>query len=494
MRRFGTLFLVIALTGVAVLSRASGADTLRWGRLGLVSVVPVDSTAWVAALDLEGRPVEPGSLEEGIRRGLHALARAGYPFAEARPGNFSFLGDLVTCIVVLDPGPRARLEALELPGARVTQPGTARRVAGVRPGAPYTGEEDARIGERLSRSGLFSRVGEAELVPGTAPDAVRLRVPVEEPPYTRFRGVLGVSGRDARLTGLLDLDLANIAGTGRAASGRWENRGEGLTRYSLRYREPWLPVVGIGLLGSLVHDVNESVYSYTNWEIVGDLLIAGQWTIRFGRGGARAVETMEVGVTGRAITEGYFLAGVDLDRRDSARNPEHGFHLTAESRRGTKTFTPDTMEVHLDRTRWELGGDGYRRVGRRWLGVLRGRFEYLDTPEDSVPRWDLVEVGGAGSLRGYREDQFLTLGTVILQGEWRLRQDERGSAIYAFADAGFIQEEGRGLGDLFDRFLLGTGLGIRQAKGPGILSLEYGIPTGESPLDGRLHLRLDAVF
>jgi outer membrane protein assembly factor BamA len=225
--------------------------------------------------------------------------------------------------------------------------------------------------------------------------------------------------------------------------------------------------------------------------MIGDMLLGDQWTVRFGRGGSRAVETIE-GAT--PVTEGYFLAGVDLDRRNSARNPERGYRITGESRRGTKTFTPDSVEVRIDRTRWLLSGETYQPVGRKWLGVLRAKFEFLETPEDSVPRWDEIAVGGANSLRGYREDQFLTLGSTILQGEWRLKQDNRGSALYAFADAGFIQEDGHRLSDLFDQFLLGTGLGIRQAKGPGILSLEYGIPKGSSPLEGRLHLRLDAVF
>jgi len=485
MRRALFVFLLLLLA-----HGRAGAGELKWGHLTLAASAPVDSVAWFRALDLEGRPVAGNSLEDALDRALHELARGGHPFAEAHPKGFALEGDRIRGTIVVDPGPRAHVEALELTGARVTQPKTALRMSGVKEGNTYTGEDDERVTERLSRSGLFTHVGSVEVVPGTSPDAVRLRVPVEESPYTRFRGLVGM-GKDAKVTGLLDIDLANIAGTARSATGRWENRGEGLTRYALRYREPWLPVIGIGLEGSLEHDVNENLYSYTKWEAIGDLLLGDQWTLRFGRGGSRAVETIE---GASPVTEGYFLAGIDLDRRNSARNPDHGYRLTGESRRGTKTFTPDSVEARIDRTHWLVAGETYQPVGRKWLGVLRGRFEFLQTPEDSVPRWDEIAVGGANSLRGYREDQFLTLGATVLQGEWRLRQDSRGSAVYAFADAGFIQEDGHRLNDLFDQFLLGAGLGIRQAKGPGILSLEYGIPKGSSPLEGRLHLRLDAVF
>jgi hypothetical protein len=222
-----------------------------------------------------------------------------------------------------------------------------------------------------------------------------------------------------------------------------------------------------------------SAYSYTIGVI--RIFLADQWTsasvagiARGGNGGS--------GVTGSPITDGYFLAGVELDRRDSARNPEGGFHLIAESRRGTKTFTPDTVEVHFARTRWELGGDGYRRFGRRWLGVLRGHFEFLDTPEDSVARWDQVEVGGASSLRGYREDQFLTLGTVILQavasapgrtrlGPLRLRRH------------GFIQEEVARSGICSTDSFSGSAWGF-ASQGPGSLAWNTESPRERAPWTG----------
>jgi hypothetical protein len=116
MRRCSSLGIALVLIGSASLAGPSGAETLRWGRLGVVGATPADSSAWIGAFDLEGRPVEPGSLEDGIRRGLHALARMGYPFAEARPGSFAVEGDLVIGSIELNPGPRAHLEDLELPG------------------------------------------------------------------------------------------------------------------------------------------------------------------------------------------------------------------------------------------------------------------------------------------------------------------------------------------------------------------------------------------
>jgi outer membrane protein insertion porin family len=489
-----TLFASVAACASAFAGAAQADEPLRWGKLRLVASAPIDSVAWGRVLDLEGRPVSDAPIGPALRRALAWLSEAGYPFAEASPGSFDLRDGRLEGTVTLDMGPMARVAGLLLPGGRVTRPATALRVAGVRIGEPYTGRQDRALAEALARSGLFLSVGEVKLSPGGVPDDVLLEVPVTEPPYTRFAGVLGVSGRDSRVTGLVDLDLANIAGTARRATGRWEDRGEGLSRFALSYHEPWLPLVPVGVQGSLAHDVNRSVYSYTKWELAASLDRPGGWRFQVGRGGTRAVETAsDLG----AISEGFYLVGVEWDRRNSLLVPTAGGRLFLESRRGQKSYTVarDSLDVRIDRTRWTAGAEAYRRAGRQWLLALRGSFEYLDTPEDSLARYDLFAVGGASSLRGYREEQFLTPGAWIVQAEWRWLADARGSALYLFTDAAFISpRRGQELRDSFRTFLLGTGVGVRQASKLGLLGIEYGVAKGESPLDGRIHLRLDAAF
>jgi outer membrane protein assembly factor BamA len=485
-------FLIPALLFGATSGTEAG-ERVVWGHVALETTAPVDTAAWFEALDLEGRPVESAPLDEAVMRALGTLARRGYPFAEARPGDFDYRDGRLVGSIRLDPGVRARIAGLQLDGAHVTRNKTALRLSGLRIGQPYTGVEDRKLRERLLRSGLFVSVGEVEIVPGMEADEIILKVSVKEPPFTRFRGVLGVSGRESGLTGLLDLDLGNIAGTAREATGRWENRGNGLTRYFLHYREPWLPIVPIGLSGDLSHDINEGVYSYTRWEIRGDLSWKNQWTITFGRGGSQAVQPLDP--LGRT-TEGFTMVGLGLDRRNSLLNPTAGFRLAMESRRGTKTFPlSDSVSVRVDRTRWSAAGEGYLRLNRRWLAAVMSRFDYLDTPEPVVPRYELYAVGGAASLRGYREEQFLTPAAWVVQSELRWLQDDQGSSLYLFGDAGFIAPRtSTRFSQTFDQFVVGTGVGVRQASKLGILGVEYGFAKGENVLDGRVHLRIDAMF
>ena len=250
-RRFGAgLAWVVSMLTVFLLAVSVSAgerEPLRWGRLHLAAPAWVDSTGWFSALDLAGRPVGESTLEAGLARALGWLSEQGYPFAEARPGSFVLRDGHVDGTVTLDPGVRARVAALVLRGATITRSSTALRIAGIRSGQPYTGTEDETAAQRLARSGLFASVGRVTLLPGTRPEDVILEVPVTEPAYTHFTGVLGTGGRNGRVTGLMDLSLRNIAGTAREAAARWEDRGDGLIRYRLHYREPWLPLVPIGV-------------------------------------------------------------------------------------------------------------------------------------------------------------------------------------------------------------------------------------------------------
>ena len=206
------------------------------------------------------------------------------------------------------------------------------------------------------------------------------------------------------------------------------------------------------------------------------------------------------------------------DRRGSGAN-QRGLHgggsgagpakLHPGSHRGVPAGDPEPARTksgsRRPRTPWRCGSTA--RGGRPTPGLspsrspLAGggpgpvRLLFLDSPEDTLPRYDLFAVGGATSLRGYREEQYLTPAAGILQVEWRWLQGEDGSALYLFTDAAFISpRQGRDQRDRFDTFLLGTGVGVRQASRLGILGVEYGVAKGENPLDGRVHLRLDTVF
>ena len=178
---------------------------------------------------------------DGVAAGLSAardvLIEAGYYAAEVGLDSLAVEDGAARAHIRVAPGSPAVVETLELPGATATRPSAAAAIAGLRAGARLTPARLAEARERLSGSGLFTSVGDPRLAAGTTPGGARVVIPVEEERSSRFEGALGVA-REGGVTGLVDLALGNIAGSGRAAGLRWFGPGNGRSEYAARRSQP----------------------------------------------------------------------------------------------------------------------------------------------------------------------------------------------------------------------------------------------------------------
>jgi outer membrane protein assembly factor BamA len=111
----------------------------------------------------------------------------------------------------------------------------------------------------------------------------------------------------------------------------------------------------------------------------------------------------------------------------------------------------------------------------------------------SVPEYDLFTMGGYGSLRGFREDEFRSrrLAWANLEIRYLIGME---SLIFAFYDHGLLETSPNRLKtDIF-----GVGAGIKLSTRLGILGIEYGLGYRDnklSPLDlGMVHIGLDVAL
>src|SRR5262249_5726044 len=141
---------------------------------------------------------------------------------------------------------------------------------------------DAR--ERLLASDLFVSVGEPRVLPGSDPGKARVSIPLEEWNANRFDGALGLASGGG-LTGVADLALGNIAGSGRSAGARWAGLGDGRSTYALRYREPAVLGKPVDLSFALDADVADSLYTQTHWSAAlgGSPVRRARATLGFGK-------------------------------------------------------------------------------------------------------------------------------------------------------------------------------------------------------------------
>jgi outer membrane protein insertion porin family len=443
----------------------------------------------------DGDAFSEDALAADVARLLDVCDEAGFPFASVSVGNFRVTSSgALSFDIHVDEGTRSSIERIEIDGDAALRPRALARLCGLEPGDAYDGRAVAEGRRRLLRSGFFSQVGEVEVLQGRTPDLVVLRVPARAARVNSAQGLAGYSGADDRVTGLFDLRLGNIAGTARRGRVRWESRGAGSSRYLLHYEEPWLLGTPLGLRGSLDHDLHEPAFTRTIASLDAVYPVAQGTSLIAGVEAERSVfpsgDRRKSRVTSTRL-------GIEIDRRDRAIGPREGARLEVVGRRGdreeTWRATADTTEIERRTSLRGLdaGAEFYGSVGRTWVLALIGRGRIVTAGGGVVPEEERFPLGGALSLRGYREEQFRSSRVGLLQVEQRAHLSPEGDRAFVFVDAGYAHPDG-GVGSR--KVHVGYGVGLRVASKAGLVGMDYGLAAGEGPLDGRIHVLLEAAF
>ena len=98
----------------------------------------------------------------------------------------------------------------------------------------------------------------------------------------------------------------------------------------------------------------------------------------------------------------------------------------------------------------------------------------------SIPVAEKFRFGGATSLRGYREDAFVSEWMSIQQFELRYELGQN-TRLYTFMDAAISDNTG---------IPFAIGLGINQPTSLGMFSIDYAVSRDEKPSRGKIHFRI----
>ena len=119
-------------------------------------------------------------------------------------------------------------------------------------------------------------------------------------------------------------------------------------------------------------------------------------------------------------------------------------------------------------------------------GRLLWRSQESDRP--GAPLTEQYRLGGAATLRGYREDAFHGERVGLLSLEARLGPPDR-SRVYAFLDLGYVRLYRVGEGQVVSR-PRGFGLGLWTRAAAGTVALAVGFPGTVRFDDAKLHVTL----
>lgn len=433
-----------------------------------------------------GSPLTRESLEMDVEALLRFYENRGYPYCSLAPDvSLSPGSDAAQVRIEVDEGPFVRVDTIRFTGNRITRVETLLREMRMPQGAPYDQRRVDRGLRALRRLPFLVDVDDTTLT--TQPDGrTALVVSVHEAPAGRIEGVLGVapaSGDGPRgLSGSFATTFGNLLGTGRRANASWSRSGTGASDLDLRYVEPWILGRPLGLEAAILMRQRPG-FAENRMGLGVSLSTAGGVEFRLGasRGGVRPDSSGAGGFAKGRITS---LDGtIEIDRRNDRWNPTSGSLY-----RVGLTWSRVTQSGGAGR-RLRATADLHRilALGRRTALAVSAHGAGVNESGAGLPDgW--LRLGGAASIRGYREEAFLVNRAFWMNLELRLILARRSRA-FLFVDGGVLGDaaSAREKGLLFP---LGFGLGMRTVSRFGTIGLDYGLARTDSPGRGKVHVRM----
>jgi outer membrane protein assembly factor BamA len=395
------------------------------------------------------------------------LANQGYPFSEVfRNFDVDLESRSATIRFAVDPGPRARIGAVEIVGARRLDESVIRRAIPLEPGALFRQRDLYTSQLDLYRMEMFDYV-QVEVPPdstGAQPDSlVTVRIRLTEGPLRRLRVGLGYGTIDCFRTSAA-WDLHNVFGGGRTlrlnarlaqfGAGQpvglgFENTlcpvlaAEDTSRLKLNYNvgvslsEPYLFTRRASGAVTLFAERYTEYQAYLRDAVGGDLAVTYRLgpgfpvTFSYGLayGSTRAepatfctfldvCELADIEQFQRRVRRVVAGALIVRDRRNSVLDPTRGTRLSLEVRHASPAIGSDTLS-HFTKGTMELSA--HHPVGRRsvvsWrvrAGALgSGRIGATGSELRYVPTEERFYAGGASTVRGFGQNELGPLVRVL---------------------------------------------------------------------------------
>ncbi len=455
-----------------------------------------------------GKVADSGMIKAAVAAGLDGWRTEGNAKADVAAQDLTadHASSTLSASVQLAPGPVLRFGDLVIHGAKSIREARVRKIAGLPTGKRFSPADEARVAERLRRSGVFSSVSLTEDEKITAPDLLGLTADLVEAKPRRYtfgaevatneglglngswlhRNLLG-GGERFEVTGA----LTNISAKG---SGMDYSLGATLDR-------PATPGPDTTLnLSFKIGHVDDADYS-------ANVLTTGFGFTHYFSDSLTGHAALSYSYSDGKDAAGDFLyrsvalpMGVTWDRRDSKTDATKDFYIDLNVKPFLGFGTSDNgVRVAFD-------GRYYKSLGAQRGIVLATRLQggaVLGASALGTTRGDLFYSGGGGTVRG---QPYQSLGVTVIDGgtpvdtggtrflaaslEARVRVTES-IGIVGFVDAGSV-----GLGGLSgNAWQAGAGLGLRYATGVGPIRLDVAVPVhGKTDEKFQIYIGLGQAF
>ncbi|HXX63369.1 MAG TPA: POTRA domain-containing protein, partial [Bacteroidota bacterium] len=431
------------------------------GRQTLVAAVRVRGSLRLTEAEIleefdlrSGAPFNDAVLEQDIQVLLVRYEKLGYPFARCSVGSIDrrFGSDIDSAAIELDveEGDLMHIDEIRVEGNKETNADVIVRETRIVPGEIYNPTKISAIRQRLNRLNIFSSVSEPELY--TRAGKGGLLVKVQEGSTNTFDGIVGyipvaASGGGGYLTGLASVAMRNLFGTGRKLSFHWQREDRYSQEIGIQYLEPWVFDAPVNLGGGWLQHQQDTSYVRRTLDLRTELMFSEELSVALLFNTIQVIPATDSLTGPRVIGTNEVTAGLEIqyDSRDDIYSPESGARYRSDYHYGHKRIT----EVPTYAQGLIAGGGTVQRVGvdfefyipafrRQVIAIgLHGREVHTSEVQES----EMYQFGGASTLRGYRENQFLGSEVAWTNAEYRFILARR-TYFFTFLDTGYYNHPG----------------------------------------------------
>jgi outer membrane protein assembly factor BamA len=432
------------------------------------------------------------SIQVIAERMIGVCGDLGYPFAQVSIDSLEIgNGYSVDVKVRVTMGPLAEFDTCLIVGA---DPRTAKHLASVLPAKPGAVFSESRIDEsiRLLKTCSYLRVDDSATLEFSNDNSICTPVfSVRQLPASFFEGLVGYqpgqAGKPGYVKGSVRADFENLLGNGLSFSLRYHKKDQLSHDVSLAARQRFLFGRQVAVGASVRQLKYEDLYQSLQAEGQIEQAASGSATVRLTGGWTRYTPsgseyrgvfhsrkwTWGLGST-ILLSLGSISQSVSLDVAYGLKR-QYSF----------AGVTPDAARVDDTRLLAKYSLNIFAGSGLGGIIALSGAA--LNTGESDVPPTDLFRLGGARSLRGYHEDQFLCrrYATATIQPELALTS---GALVKVFAEGAWFRDSS---GDLFRE---GAGFGFGFSLPTGSLSIDVAWGRDDTFGEGKLYVILESRF
>ncbi len=367
-----------------------------------------------------------------------------------------------------------------------------------------TRENILDIRRTLENTGYFGSVEQPKIY--KYKNSTVLLVKVAEGNTNTFDGILGYVPPSANedkgyFTGLVNLSLKNLFGTGRRIDAKWQKDAASTQELELKYLEPWVLGYPVNANAGFLQRIQDSTYIRRNVNFKADALITKTFTASLLGQFERVIPTLNRQQQSNYVYSVFdsrlLSAGLEIkfDNRDYVYNPTSGImgrtsYLAGQKKIYNASSFPG-LDVPGDFTvqRGTADLDFYYSFFKRQSSLISVHGVEIRSPK--FENSDFFRLGGSKTVRGYREEQFLAsrAGWVNFELRYSLTRKTFASIFY---DAGYYEkpQDEITLSPEQKAFIFGYGLGIRIETPLGIFGVSYALGKGDSMLEGKVHFGL----